>query len=76
MVTAKLPDPGMPEPDQPHVEFLEPDFARWTFPTDDPALQRVQFNYWRGWFGFEEEDEPHSIEGKVWLVRRERRSPQ
>lgn len=72
MTTVKMRAPGMPEPGEPKVEFLEPDFARWTFLTDDPAMQRAQFNYWRGWFGFEEEDEPHSIEGRVWLVRRQR----
>ncbi|KQW81079.1 hypothetical protein ASC89_04405 [Devosia sp. Root413D1] len=70
MTTVKMPVGDMPGPGMPTVEFLEPDFARWTFLTDDPALQRAQFNYWRGWFGFEETDEPHSIEGRVWLVRR------
>lgn len=72
MTTVEMPAPGMPEPGgEPVVEFLEPDFARWTFRTDDPALQCSQ-NYWRGWYGFEEEDEPHSIEGRVWLVRRQK----
>jgi hypothetical protein len=72
MMTVKIPGPGMPEPAIPTVEFLEPDFARWIFHTDNPAQQRVQFNYWRGWFGFKEADEPHSIETRVWLVRRQR----
>ena len=70
MTTVKMPGGDMPGPDVPTVEFLEPDFAQWTFPTDDPAIQRLQFNYWRGWFGFEEGDEPHAIDGRVWLVRR------
>jgi hypothetical protein len=63
----------LPARGTPKVEFLEPDFARWTFASTDRDVQQAEFNYWRGWFGLEEEDEPHSMEGRVWLVRRQRR---
>jgi len=54
----------------PKVEFIEPDLARWTFESADPATHEAEFKYWRGWFGFEESDWPHRIDGQVWLVRK------
>lgn len=62
---APPPAPGMPK-----VEFIEPDLARWTFESADRATQEAEFTYWRGYFGFEEVDRPHRMDGRIWLVRR------
>ncbi|MDB5540575.1 MAG: hypothetical protein JWQ89_2302 [Devosia sp.] len=62
-----LPIPGMPK-----VEFLDEGktLARWTFASADLAAQRAEFNHWLGWFGFDEGDQPHAVEGNTWLVRK------
>lgn len=67
MITAKQhpPEPGMPK-----VEFVEPDLARWTFTSADREVQNLEFRYWCGWFGFDENDEPHEVDGLTWMVRR------
>lgn len=62
-----------PRPGIPKADFLAEDLARWTFASRDQRVQTTEFNYWTGWFGFEEEDAPYSIEGRVWFVRRQRR---
>lgn len=54
----------------PKVESIDPNLTRWTFTSLDPEVQRAQFEYWRGWFGFDETDQPIEVEGHVWLVRR------
>lgn len=60
----------LPKPSMPKVEYPEAGVQRWTFASDDPEIQRAEFRYWLGWFGIEEEVEPFSIEGRVWLVSR------
>lgn len=72
---SKLPEPEpepAPEPGYPTVERILPgeNSYRWTFATDDRATQDEEFVYWMGWFGFEEDDEPDRVEGKVWYIRR------
>jgi hypothetical protein len=54
---ATLPITGMPR-----VEFLEHNFARWTFATSDRTIQEREFESWRGWFRFDETDEPDEVE--------------
>jgi hypothetical protein len=58
------------QPRQPTVMMIEGGkAARWTFDTDDRAEQQRQFDYWCGWFGFDESDEPERVEGQTWVVR-------
>jgi hypothetical protein len=64
--TATLPVTGMPR-----VEFIEHNLARWTFATSDRTIQAREFEYWRGWFGFDETDEPDEVGGDVWFVRQQ-----
>jgi hypothetical protein len=66
-VERALPVPGMPK-----VEFLDGNktIARWTFTSADRASQEAEFNHWLGWFGFDEADRPHEVEGNGWLVRK------
>ncbi|HEV2517999.1 MAG TPA: hypothetical protein VGV07_22295 [Devosia sp.] len=52
----------------PLVKHPEPGLLRWTFASGDPVGQRKAFSYWRGWFGLEEDDEPNSVDGDVWMV--------
>lgn len=61
-----------PEPDYPVVERLLPgdNTYRWTFSSADRAVQEREFIYWMGWFGFEADDKPDRVEGKVWYIRR------
>lgn len=68
---ADLPKPGVPD-----VQILESGLSQWTFASDDPATQRAEFEYWRGWFGLEEDDEPYAIAERTWQVRRQRQPPQ
>lgn len=64
---------AVPMPGYPVVEWLDPfKLARWTFATADRPTQEAEFRYWRGWFGFEEDDEPERIEGRVWYTRPKR----
>lgn len=60
------------EPDYPVVERLLPgdNSYRWTFSSADRAVQKREFSYWMGWFGFEEDDRPDRVEGKVWYIRK------
>lgn len=58
-----------PAPTMPLVESPEPGVRRWTFANPDPAARRAAFNYWRGWFGLDENDEPEDASAEVWLVR-------
>ena len=62
---SKLPVIGMPR-----VEFVEENLARWTFATADRKVQEREFDYWGGWFGFDETDGPHEVGGNVWFVGR------
>ena len=62
---SELPVPGMPL-----VEYPEPGVQRWTFASDDPAVRQREYWRWLGWFGLDEGNEPFSIDGQVWLVRR------
>lgn len=59
MSSAEPPLPGTPK-----VEFIEPDLARWTFESADPTTQEGEFTFWRGYFGFEETDWPHHLDGR------------
>ena len=54
----------------PRVEFIAKDFARWTFTSADRATQDAEFHFWRGYFGFEEDNKPEEVGGSVWFVRR------
>lgn len=65
----------LPKSDEPLVEYPEAGLQRWTFASDDPSERRAAFNYWRGWFGLEEDDEPEDASAAVWLVRLNRRRP-
>jgi len=56
-------------PDHPTVEQIEPNLYRWTFNTTDRDEQQRQFNYWCGWFGFDDADEPEAVEGDRWTIR-------
>lgn len=71
MNTDNLPVAGMPR-----VEFIDQSLARWTFADPDPKAQNREFGYWRGYFGFDEEDEPHEVGGNVWFVRKRASSKQ
>lgn len=66
MITDNLPVAGMPR-----VEFIDQSVARWTFADTDLKAQKREFAYWRGWFGFDEIDEPHEVGGNVWFVRKQ-----
>lgn len=61
---------ALPKPGEPWVEFIYENLARWTFASTDRATQDAEFRYWRGYFGFEEDDEPDEVRGNVWLVRK------
>lgn len=37
-----------PKPDQPRVELIEKNLARWTFTSTDRSTQDAEFRYWRG----------------------------
>lgn len=60
------------EPDYPLVKLISPveNVYRWTFSTGDREIQDREFGYWKGWFGFDEDEQPHEVNGKVWLIRR------
>lgn len=54
----------------PVVQHLPDGDWKWTFASADRAEQQRDFSYWCGWFGFEEDEEPHVVDGKTWLIRR------
>lgn len=57
-------------PPQPAVEWIAADLARWIFDTEDRNEQQRRFSYWCGWFGFDEDEQPETVEGRTWLIRR------
>lgn len=64
------PEAELPQPGYPKLEWIEDKvLARWTFTSDDRATQDREFNYWLGWFGYDEADRPEQVQGNVWLVR-------
>ena len=58
-----------PTPPQPEVIWMSDDIARWTFDTKDREEQQRQFNYWCGWFGFDEDEQPYVVADEVWFFR-------
>lgn len=54
----------------PVVQHLPNGEWQWTFATADRTEQQRDFSYWCGLFGFDQDERPHKVNGKVRLIRR------